>query len=374
MRVNILTSGRFHMLDLARELDRCGVDVKFYSIVPTKRAVKFGLPKQCSKSLAWILSPLIFLVRIAKLKNSKIFLVLVQDFITAFYMRKCDVLIALSGIYVFSSKMAKKRGSTVIIERGSKHMLEQRRILESIPALRTVKRPAINVKRELESYAVADYISIASDHVKDSFLRHDFPAEKLFINPYGVSLKNFYPTDKPIAGAYDIIMVGGWSYRKGCDLLIAAIGQLNLSLLHVGGRIDLDFPEHDNFTHIDSVDETQLISYYKKSKIFVLPSREEGLAMVQAQAVACGLPIVCSKDSGGRDLRQFMDDKRWIVEMKETTVACLVECIKEALKLAEMQPDGEKRMYASDDLLKSHLSWEAYGKRYADFLNKVNPV
>lgn len=374
MRVNILTSGRFHMLDLARELDSCGFDVKFYSIVPTKRAYKFGLPKQCSKSLAWILSPLIFLVRIAKFKSSKIFLVLVQDFITAFYMRKCDVLIALSGVYVFSSKMAKKRGSIVIVERGSKHMLEQRRILESVPALNKIKRPAINVKRELASYAVADYISIASEHVKDSFLQHNFPEEKLFINPYGVSLRNFYPTNKPIESAYDVIMVGGWSYRKGCDLLIEAIGQLNLSLLHVGGRVDLNFPENANFTHIDSVDETQLISFYKKAKIFALPSREEGLAMVQAQAVACGLPIVCSKNTGGRDLRQFMDDKRWIVEMKETTVECLVECIKEALRLANMQENGKERIYASDELLKSNLSWEAYGKRYTDFLNKVKPV
>lgn len=39
MKINILSPGRFHVLDLARELDKNGFDVKFYSFVPTKRAV-----------------------------------------------------------------------------------------------------------------------------------------------------------------------------------------------------------------------------------------------------------------------------------------------------------------------------------------------
>lgn len=46
MKINILSSGRFHVCDLARELARNGHDVKFYSFVPTKRAMKFGLPKE----------------------------------------------------------------------------------------------------------------------------------------------------------------------------------------------------------------------------------------------------------------------------------------------------------------------------------------
>lgn len=50
-KINILSPGRFHVLDLARELDKNGFDVKFYSFVPTKRAMRFGLPKHCSASI-----------------------------------------------------------------------------------------------------------------------------------------------------------------------------------------------------------------------------------------------------------------------------------------------------------------------------------
>lgn len=373
MKVNILTTGRFHVLDLARELDKCGLDVKFYSFVPTKRAVKFGLPKSCSKSVIGIMFPLVYLVRKAKLKWLHTSLGSIQDYVVARYMRKCDIVIAMSGSFVYSLRVAKRSGATVILERGSKHILEQRKILEAIPSLQGAKpRPESTLRRELEGYSIADFISIASEHVRDSFVKHRYPLEKLFVNPYGVSLKHFYPTDKPQKAAYDIIMVGGWSYRKGCDLIIEAVRQLNASFLHVGGLVDLDFPPDDNFEHVDPVDEANLVEYYKKAKVFVLPSREEGLALVQAQAIACGLPLVCSKDSGGRDLRNFIEDKKWIIEMEQTTVSCLVQGIKEALKLAALQPEG-KRDY-SGNAIKENLTWEAYGRRYADFLNRTAKV
>ena len=41
-KINILSQGRFHMLDLARELDHTGFDIKFYSFIPTSRCIKFG--------------------------------------------------------------------------------------------------------------------------------------------------------------------------------------------------------------------------------------------------------------------------------------------------------------------------------------------
>lgn len=44
MRINIGSfGGRAHMLDLARELEKMGHNVKFYSYVPTSFAMKFGL-------------------------------------------------------------------------------------------------------------------------------------------------------------------------------------------------------------------------------------------------------------------------------------------------------------------------------------------
>ena len=44
MRIAIATTGRFHVLDLARELSGLGEDVTLHSWLPNSRTSKFGLP------------------------------------------------------------------------------------------------------------------------------------------------------------------------------------------------------------------------------------------------------------------------------------------------------------------------------------------
>jgi glycosyltransferase involved in cell wall biosynthesis len=293
---------------------------------------------------------------------------LAMDLYLRLFMRPCDIYIALGVIYKESFITAKKKfGALTILEWGSKHIDEQQRILRTIPGART-NMEYFN-KRSRETYSIADYIAIPSEHVKESFLLYGCPEAKLLVNPYGTSLSQFYPTDKPSNDAFDVIFVGGWSYRKGCDLLTeACLHILKKKLLHVGGIVDYPLPNHPLFTHVDAVNQPQLLDYYKQAKVFVLPSREEGLALVQPQALVCGLPIICSKDTGGRDLRNFLDDGKWIIEMSETTVECLAECIREALALANTQSEG-KRNYAGGVI--ENLTWEAYGKRYNNNLKNI---
>lgn len=368
IKVNILSPGRFHVCDLARELDKNGFDVKFYSFVPTKRAIKFGLPKHCSASLFYLMIPFLIIQKklFKKKRWANILSTKVQDFLTGILMRKCDILIAMSGSFVYAVKRGKQQGSIIILERGSKHILEQRRVLESIPNLKGTKPvPNINVQRELKGYELADYIAIASQHVMDSFKPHNYPQEKLFKNPYGVDLSMFSPLPH-IEKKYDFIMVGGWGYRKGCDLIIEAIRKTNYTFLHVGGIVDLDFPQEERFAHVDAVDQSQLINYYNQAKISILPSREEGLAMVQAQAVACNLPLIGSKDSGAEDLKQMVEDPKYITIINDYTPEALIQAMNEAMT---NYPSLKDKIYAGTAI--ENLTWEAYGKRYADFLHSI---
>ncbi len=367
-RINILSPGRFHVLDLARELDKNGFDVKFYSYVPTKRAVKFGLPSKCNVSFLWLLFPFLILERITKRSSwSNNIRRWVQDMLSMLFMRKCDVLISMSGEFVHTNRKFKKEGGILIIERGSKHILEQRKVLESIPSLSGTKPvPDSNIKRELSDYDLADYISIASLHVKNSFLKNGFSVDKLQVNPYGVNLSMFKPMSD-IKKEYDVIMVGGWSYRKGCDLISDAIKQSRIKFLHVGSIVDLPFPNDiPSMKHIDAVNQSQLVFYYNQAKIFILPSREEGLAMVQAQAIACNLPIVGSPDSGAEDLKNMVSNPNFITIINGYTVDSVIEGIK--LGLENYKSQGDK-FYAGDAI--ENLTWKAYGNRYAKFLNSI---
>lgn len=362
MKINIASTHRFHLLDLARELEKQGHDVRFYSYVPTKRCVSFGLPQKCCYSLLWIAFP--FLV-FNKILSSGRWLNYVRNIVLDWYvscvMEPCDIYICLGSVYKQSIITAKKKYNAItILEWGSKHIIEQLKMFGKLDTY-----PKKFLERELTQYELVDYISIATSHVKESFLKYGVREKKLSVNPYGVDLSQFYPTR--LNGHYDIIFVGGWRYEKGCDLLVEVCKKYNYSLLHVGTIINLDFPKFPNMHHIDSVNQSLLINYYRLAKIFVLPSRAEGLAMVQAQALACGLPIVCSKETGGRDLKNLLKDKKWIIEMQEFSVEELNKCIKEALQLSQTQT-GE-RNYAHDDI--NNLTWEAYGKRYNVFLQNL---
>lgn len=177
----------------------------------------------------------------------------------------------------------------------------------------------------------------------------------------GVNLRVFSLYKK-----FDVIMVGGWSFRKGCDIIADAIRQSGLSFLHVGGIVDMEFPKDKQFTHVPSVDQKELIHYYNKAKVFVLPSREEGLAMVQAQAIACNLPLVGSKDSGAEDLKAIVEHPEYITIVNDYALDSVLTAIKSAL---EQQKNMNGILYAGKAA--EVLTWKAYGERYNDFINKI---
>lgn len=110
MKINIAASGRFHLCDLAKELEKQGHEVRFYSYVPTRRLKKFGLKKKNSYSLFWIMLPVLACIKFSKRSVWAMKLEwFVLDHIVGLFMKKCDVFIAMSSIYSYSFKQAKKR-------------------------------------------------------------------------------------------------------------------------------------------------------------------------------------------------------------------------------------------------------------------------
>jgi starch synthase len=367
LRINIAAAHRFHLLDLARELETHGHEVRFYSYVPTKRALKFGLKKENSYSFFYIMMPFLALWKISKGSAwSTKLLHRLMDYYLTFFMKPCDVYIALGTIYYKSFFSAKNKFNAItILEWGSKHIISQEKAILVDHKVR--RRDPFFFKRSIAGYSIADYISIPTKHVETSFIENGVDQNKLIINPYGVDLNMFSSTELTSEKNHDLIMVGTWSYTKGCDLITDFLETYNYSFLHVGALKDLAFPAHKNMQHIDPVDQADLIKYYSQARVFLLPSRAEGLAMVQAQALACGLPIVCSKDTGGHDLRELLYDKEWIIEMKDFSLSALQESVDKALVLAERQKG--KRNYAGNSL--ENLTWTAYGERYNSMIKQL---
>lgn len=375
MKIAVVTPGRSHLLNMAKEHIRNGHEVTFYTMVSKSRCEKFGLPRKNVVSFFFFCAPLMLLFRKLHLPgdwNREIYyrVVRIVDFLASKRLKKCDVFIGISGCTKRSAKKAKEKYNAIFIcDRGCKHILAQDEILKATPNAEQVFPK--DIPYELWQYEHADYMALPSQHSKESFTDHGVPAKKLFVNPYGVNLSWFKPTILSKNDSYDVIMVGIWMMRKGVDLLEKACRKEGLRLLHVGPiSPDCKFPESESMHHIDPVNEQELPSYYARAKVLCLPSREDGFGLVLFQAMACGLPLVYSHNTGGPDLKRLVNDKEYLFEMPEYTAESLAETLKKALKKADSQPAGEPRNYLSEEAL-VNISWEAYGKRYNEFLKSI---
>lgn len=372
MVINIASfGGRTHMLDTARELEKHGHVVRFYSYVPTKRAIKLGLKKECSYSIFYWVLPFLALFKFFGFGGWRSYLYYrFCDLFLAYYMKPCDIFIGQSPMHNYSIRYFKKKYNAItILERGISHVLEYHSIISKITGKPSQSQRFINW--DLNGYIHPDYISVGAEHVKDSFTQKGYPDNKIFVNNYGFNSIYFHSTSLDNSkNIYDLIFVGNWSIRKGSKLITEYCKKHpNIKFIHVGAISDISFPtDVPNMTHIDSVQEYQLISYYSKSRVFILPSYLEGLALVQTQAAACGLPIICSKQSGGRDLWKYTKSKEWIIELEELSLKEIEKAVNKALLLSNTQKG--KRNYLTDKF--QEASWTGYGNRYNEFIQIIN--
>lgn len=369
LNIAIATNERFHVLDLARELHALGHHVKFYSYVPRARARRFGLPDECHVSLLPLVLPAVAWQRLAprimpQTRERMLYALLNRAVIVR--LCPCDIFICMSGIYLEAARFAKKRyGAAIWLHRGSRHILSQDEILATVPG---AERPsALAIRRELAGYALADRIVIQAAHVEESFRCDPGAHDKLFRNPTGTDLSMFpVRRGKPAFGPFSLLYAGTWSLQKGCDILIEAVTKVaGVRLTHVGAKGDCEFPAgHPQFIHFDPVLQPELAKFYSEADLFVQASRQEGLSAVLMQALASGLPLVCTDRTGGADLGHTPALAARITLVPHDNVDALAAAIagwRNRLLAGERlpplsQPDRET------------LSWSAYARRYSDEL------
>jgi glycosyltransferase involved in cell wall biosynthesis len=253
------------------------------------------------------------------------------------------------------------------VERGSSHILHQRDILLEeygrFGLKARVAHPKI-VEKELVEYADADYISIPSQYVKRTFLERGVPADKLVHVPYGVNLAHFHPVPKQ-DDTFRIIYCGSIGLRKGVHYLLQAFHELKLpqaELWLIGSLTGEMRPFLAKFSssavfHKGPFPESELHKYYSQGSVFCLASIEEGLAMVLPQAMACGLPVICTTHTGGEDMVRDGQDG-FIVPIRD------VEALKERILFFYTNRDACKEMgYSAQQRVKSGYTWVDYGNR-----------
>jgi len=378
MRIVQAVFGVFHHFELARELDRRGHLERVYSTWPWSRLKREGLPHAKVETFPWLHVPEYLLHRSGidwpwatdhlGYANSLAF-----DRWTDKRIPACDALIAISGAGLLTGKRVQQRGGVFLCDRGSTHQRFQQHIITEEFRVWGVDRAVSDERdtlREEQIYAQADAITVPSTAAARSFAAMGVPAEKVHVIPYGVRLEDFYPTAEPTPGRFDVLFAGAAGLRKGVPYLLQAFASLRHphKRLRIAGAIlpdlkaVLDRLPQDQVEFLGVVPQDRLRTLMSDSHILVLPSIEEGLALVQAQAMACGCPVICSTNTGGEDL--FTDGvEGFIVPIRDSGAL--------AARMQQLADDPELQgtMRASAlQRVRSIGGWSEYGDHWERLL------
>ncbi|KGM40969.1 hypothetical protein JY96_15455 [Aquabacterium sp. NJ1] len=379
MKVALSTIGTFHSFDLARELHRDGLLSRIYTGYPRFKLKGEGLPAERIRCFPWVHGAYMAFPQRDRLGQTLVrqweYLARATlDRYVASSLRDCDVFVGLSSSALLSGRKVRQRGGRYVCDRGSSHIREQDALLREEHERWGVAYAGIDpriIAREEAEYAEADCITVPSSFNVRSFIQHGVDEGKLRRLPYGVNLARFHPTQQPDPQRFDVLFAGGMSLRKGVPYLLQAYQQLvhpRKSLTFAGApsanlialmRQRGLWPE--DAVVLGHVPQAQLKDLMSRSHVMVLPSIEEGLALVQAQAMACGCPVIGTVNTGAEDL--FVDGEHGYIVP-----------IRQALTLAErlqFLADHPQARQAMSDKALAHVQGSGGWRDYGDQAKRI---
>lgn len=370
MQVTLSVPGRFHAFNLAQQLLRYECLQKLITSYPAFEVRKYGIPSNRIASAVtrellsrgWGRMP----KWMRGIYNPQYVLCELFDKQAARRLEPTDIFVGWSSAALHSLRKARELGAVAVVERGSSHMLCQQRLLEeefSRFGLRfTETHPAV-VEKELREYDEADYIVVPSSFAERSFLEQGVAPEKVVrVLLRGVDLTSFRQIAKEDK-VFRVIYAGAMSLQKGIPHLLRAFSELrlpNAELLLIGGKRDEIVPFFEkyagSFRWIGSRPQCELYRYYSQGSVFVMPSIQEGLAMVQVQAMACGLPLICTTNTGGEDLIT-PGDEGFVIPIRD------VDALKEKILFFYQNEDRRREMgEQAKRKVERGFTWDDYGE------------
>lgn len=146
--------------------------------------------------------------------------------------------------------------------------------------------------------------------VGQSFLK-DYPI-RLIHN--GIDLSVFKPTSSDFRAKHHIpaekkILLGvsfGWGIRKGLDVFIELAKRLDsnkyqIVLVGTDDNVDMQLPKNIISVH-RTKNQLELAEIYTAADLFVNPTREEVLGMVNIESLACGTPVLTFRTGGSPEI------------------------------------------------------------------------
>lgn len=168
----------------------------------------------------------------------------------------------------------------------------------------------VKLDRKTVELEMADVVVCPSQFVYDSLPEWCRARKRCVIAEFGSPAVMPQPNEpqRKKNGPLRVLFAGSMSQRKGLADLFSAMKLLNrkdVELVVFGSPIaPMDFyrRQHMDFIHEGPRSNRAVLRLMKSCDVLVLPSIVEGRALVQQEALSCGLPLIITPNTGGADL------------------------------------------------------------------------
>jgi glycosyltransferase involved in cell wall biosynthesis len=217
--------------------------------------------------------------------------------------------------------------------------------------------------------ALAHVVTVSKQSQYDIANEFNRPENTIDIIPNGVDTTIFKPLTNKVRNPWRIVTTASSDQPiKGLSVLLNALATIRVDFPQVELVVIGALKENGNtqqelkklqlencVTFMSGISTEQLVQEYAMAKFAVVPSLYEGFGLPAAEALACGVPLICS-DGGA--LPEVVGSAALMVMAGnvEDMTAALKRLLTDDLLCAELSAKGRAHSVA-------HLSWQVVAER-----------
>lgn len=230
--------------------------------------------------------------------------------------------------------------------------------------------PPWKQQRKDAELELADLIIVPCEWAAESLRHHDLCGQTLTIKiPYGTPADEVIARDTIHDAPFTVLFAGQVGLRKGVPHLLEAWARLGMkdARLWLAGWMNLSrayLDEHaSSFEYLGILPRVRLMEAMKQADLFVFPSLAEGFGLVIGEALACGVPVLTTTNTGGPELITE-GQEGWCVPAHD------VKALAERLEWAARHRDELREMGRRARLRAERWTWADYRRELTGQLSR----
>jgi glycosyltransferase involved in cell wall biosynthesis len=235
------------------------------------------------------------------------------------------------------------------------------------PTLLATRDSIEKLSRKARELELAELVICPSRFVLESLPADARVRKKCLLAPFGSPIVDLAGKKRDSGSPLRVLFAGALTQRKGLADLFAAMNMINsreIQLVVMGSLLQpLAWYRHrfSDFTYEPPRPHREVLRLMQSCDVFVLPSVVEGRALVQQEAMACGLPLIATRNAGADDLIEegvtgFLVPVRSPEAMAEKIGWCAANrSLLSGMGIAARERAGELRWHAYSETIISAI-------------------